>query len=106
MEAAWLADGPPVLRRAVYSSGEECGDEPAAEESRSYCAQLFPRQLFKNLRAMGLEPGLLELNRSGFVTTGFAPLLTAGRKYHNAMALQAYASPAQEALWKVLFALR
>jgi hypothetical protein len=33
----------------------------------------------------------------------FEPLEQSGRDEHNAQALAAYASPAHEALWKVLF---
>jgi len=100
----WIHDAPNVLRRAAFSHREECGDEPEeGAERESYCATQFPRQLQRNLDAMGLRRGQLG-SHSGYVITDFEPLLSDGRDEHNAQALQAYASPAHEALWKVLFA--
>ena len=55
------------VRRAAFGLHEECGDSPYAAES--YCATLFPGLLRKNLRALGLQPGLMG-NASGFVVLG------------------------------------
>ena len=52
------------VRRAAFGLHEECGDSPYAAES--YCATLFPGLLRKNLRALGLQPGMMG-DASGFV---------------------------------------
>ena len=96
--ASWLAQGPPTLRRAVYSMKEECGDEP--EDTSSFCA-LYPQRLRRNLEAMGLTSGYVG-NHSGFVVVDFPPLLNEGRAHHDSVALQTKAPPPVEALWKAM----
>ena len=96
----WLArartDG--VLRRAVYSLKEECGDAPA--DTASFCA-LFPHRLRTNLLEMGLAAGVLG-NVSGFVVVDIPPLLNEGVAHHYSVALENKPPPPVVAMWKAL----
>jgi hypothetical protein len=96
----WLRRTPatPMLRRAVYALREECGDEPALNQS--YCGR-FPYLLRRNLDAMGMTRGYLGAH-SGYVVVDFEPLVADGRSHHNSIALSNAAPPPTTALWKAL----
>ena len=87
-------------RRAAYSREEECGDRPAA--NATYCAAYYPHLLRDNLEAMGLQAGVVGAH-SGYTVLDYEPLVPEGsRSFHNAVALEAQAPPAVNAVWKAL----